>query len=176
MIRVGGLSCQLLEEETPSTEQAKSVAIHLLCQRVRHHQQSKQRAWPYSCVRGSDTINRASKERGHTLVVSEGQTPSTEQAKSVAIHLLCQRVRHHQQSKQREWPYSCVRGSDTINRASKESGHTVVSEGETAHEECGLNFTDKHSIQSYLRRKQETESAAGFTQYRAGAHKINALT
>ena len=42
-----------IEEETSSTEQAKSVAIQLLCQRVRHHEQSKQRAWPYSCcVRG----------------------------------------------------------------------------------------------------------------------------
>ena len=91
-------------EEAPLTEQAKSVVIQLLCQRVRHHQQSKQRAWSYSCcVRGSDTINRASKERGHTVVVPEGQTPLTEQAKSVVIQLLCQRVRHHQQSKQRAW-------------------------------------------------------------------------
>ena len=79
-------------------------------------------------------MNRASKERGHTVVVSEGETPSTEQAKSVAIQLLCQRVRHHQQNKQRAWPYSCcVRRRDIINRASKERGHTVVvSEGETS--------------------------------------------
>ena len=58
-----------IEEEAPSTEQAKSVVIQLLCHRVRHHQQSKQRAWSYSCcVRGLATINRASKERGHTVV------------------------------------------------------------------------------------------------------------
>ena len=33
--------CQLLEEETPSTEQAKSVAIQLLCQRVGRHMNPK---------------------------------------------------------------------------------------------------------------------------------------
>ena len=56
------------------------------------------------------------------------------------------------------------RGRDTISRASRERGHTlVVSEGQRAHEECRRNFTNNHSIQSYLRRKQETESAAGFS-------------
>ena len=53
----------------------------------------------------------------------EEETPSAEQAKSVAVQL-CQAV----------------------------------------HEEYGSNFTNKHSIQSDLRRKQATESAVGFTQ------------
>ena len=58
-----------------------------------------------------------------------------------------------------------TRGRDAIKGASKERGHTVVvSEGQTAHKECCHNFTNKHSIPGYLRRKQETESAAGFTQ------------
>ena len=42
---------------------------------------------------GRGTINRANKERGHIAV--------------------CQRVRHHQQSKQRAWSYSCVSEGET---------------------------------------------------------------
>ena len=58
-----------------------------------------------------------------------------------------------------------TRRRDTMNRASKERGHTVVvSGGQAVHEECCRNFTNKHSIQNYLIRKQETESVAGFTQ------------
>ena len=37
---------------------------------------------------------QAKRVHGHTVVVSEGETPSTEQAKNVVIQL-CQRVRRH---------------------------------------------------------------------------------
>ena len=39
-------------------------------------------------VDGDSTNNRVSRERGHTVVVSEGETSSAEQAKNVAIQLL----------------------------------------------------------------------------------------
>ena len=164
------------EGQTPSTEHAKSVVIQLLCQRVRHHQQSKQRAWSYSCcVRGSDTINRACKERGHTVVVSEGQTPLTEHAKSVVIQLLCQRVRHHQQSMQRAWSYSCcVRGSDTINRACKERGHTVVvSEGQTPLTEHAKSVVIQLLCQRVRHHQQSMQRAWSYSCCVRGSDTIN---
>ena len=64
---------------------------------------------------------------GKRVVPTIGEeTPPTEQAKSVAIQLLCQRVR----------------------------GHT----------KNAVAISQMSTVSSYVRRKQETESAAGFTQ------------
>ena len=69
------------------------------------------------------------------------------------------------------------RGRDTTNRASKESGHTVVvSEGQRAHEECRRNFTSKHSILIKLPAKKTRNWICSRFFHRAGAHKINTLT
>ena len=59
-----------------------------------------------------------------------------------------------------------ARGRDTINKASEERGDTVfVSEGQSVHEDCRRNYTNKYNIQSYLRKKRNaTDSAACITQ------------